>query len=82
MTVVDVKQKHQKQNVHAVGDKKKAKSSGPDHHEKSLNTNGYFAYGGAGSKKGLNLGLIRNQRDSDLDERSLAKGIVRYIPFL
>ncbi|KAI1310540.1 hypothetical protein EDD11_003712 [Mortierella claussenii] len=59
MTVVDVKQKHQKMNTHANGDKKKGKSSGPDKSEKKLNTNGYYAYKGGAGKKGKSLGLVR-----------------------
>ncbi|KAG0045662.1 hypothetical protein BGZ83_009109 [Gryganskiella cystojenkinii] len=60
MTTVDVKQLGEKYNVHANGDNKDTKSSGPDPNERKLNTNGYFAYGGQAGKKGLNLGLIKS----------------------
>ncbi|KAF9359529.1 hypothetical protein BGX34_008317 [Mortierella sp. NVP85] len=58
MTVVDVKQLHQKMNTHAVGDKKRGKGPGPDPHEKQLNTNGFFALGGGAGTKGINLQLV------------------------
>ncbi|KAG0055025.1 hypothetical protein BGZ83_009795 [Gryganskiella cystojenkinii] len=58
MTVVDVKQLHQKWNTHAIGDTLGGKSTGPDRREKELNTNGYFACGGPAGKHGLDLGLI------------------------
>lgn len=57
MKVVDVKSLNQKQDVHALGDRKNTKSTGPDRREKELNTNGYFACGGAAGKHGLELGL-------------------------
>lgn len=60
MTVVDVKQLHQKMNTHAVGDKKQGKGSGPDPREKKLNTNGFFALGGGAGTKGINLQLVVN----------------------
>lgn len=60
MTIVDVKQLGQKMNVHAEGDKKRGKSSGPDARERRQNTNGFYAYGGGAGKKGINLGLIRS----------------------
>jgi len=59
MTVVDVKQLHQKQNVHAKGDAKGGKSSGPDRREKQMSTNGYYAFGGGAGKHGIDLGLVR-----------------------
>ncbi|KAF9353333.1 hypothetical protein BGX34_011642 [Mortierella sp. NVP85] len=58
MTIVDVKQLGQKMNVHALGDKKRGKSSGPNARERRQNTNGFYAYGGGAGKKGINLGLI------------------------
>ncbi|KAF8930210.1 hypothetical protein EDD21DRAFT_443698 [Dissophora ornata] len=58
MTIVDVKQLHEKWDTHALGDKKKTKSSGPIASEKRMNTNGYYAYGGGAGKKGINLGLV------------------------
>ncbi|KAG0050552.1 hypothetical protein BGZ83_004675 [Gryganskiella cystojenkinii] len=58
MTVVDVAQLKQKVNVHALGDGKSGKSTGPDRREKQLNTNGFFANGGPGDNHGLDLGLI------------------------
>ncbi|KAG0307868.1 hypothetical protein BGZ98_009585 [Dissophora globulifera] len=58
MTVVDVKQKGQKWDTHAIGDKLKSKSSGPDRREKQLNEQGYFECGGAAGNHGLDLGLV------------------------
>ncbi|KAK3846209.1 MAG: hypothetical protein J3R72DRAFT_434361 [Linnemannia gamsii] len=60
MTVVDVKARNQKMNTHAIGDQKSTKSSGPDRREKTLNTNGYFAYGGGAGTHGIDLGLVRS----------------------
>ncbi|KAF9097148.1 hypothetical protein BGX29_008201 [Mortierella sp. GBA35] len=60
MTVVDVKQRHQKVNTHAVGDNKSKGSSGPDPREKQRNTNGYYAFGGGAGTHGIDLGLIRS----------------------
>ncbi|KAF9583773.1 hypothetical protein BGW38_008585 [Lunasporangiospora selenospora] len=60
MTVVDVTQLGQKMNTRAFGDRKSGKSSGPDSQEVALNKNGFFAYGGKGNSKGLNLNLQRN----------------------
>ncbi|KAF8924861.1 hypothetical protein EDD21DRAFT_408923 [Dissophora ornata] len=59
MTVVDVSQRHQKVNVHANGDARSGKSSGPNHQEKTLSTNGFYAFGGKAGHKGINLGLVR-----------------------
>ncbi|KAF9948800.1 hypothetical protein BGZ72_009350 [Mortierella alpina] len=53
MTVVDVKQLHQKMNTHSLGDKKQIISSGPDKHEKKLNLQGYFAFGGKAGRADL-----------------------------
>ncbi|KAF9398928.1 hypothetical protein BGX21_007067, partial [Mortierella sp. AD011] len=58
MTVVDVTQKHEKRNVHAKGDGKDSKSSGPMSSEVKLNKSGAFAYGGKLKNKGLKLGLV------------------------
>ena len=58
MTVVDVKKLGQKVNVHAAGDETNNEGTGPSRREKDLNTNGYFACGGAAGKHGLDLGLI------------------------
>ncbi|KAF9356432.1 hypothetical protein BGX26_005296 [Mortierella sp. AD094] len=59
MTIVDVSARHQKMNVHANGDDKSTKSSGPNPAERKLNLNGAFANGGSLKNKGINLGLIR-----------------------
>ncbi|KAF9939432.1 hypothetical protein BGZ65_010486 [Modicella reniformis] len=59
MTIVNVKQLGQKTNVHANGDKRRGKSTGPDSREKRQSTNGYYAYGGEAGKRGIDLGLIR-----------------------
>ncbi|KAF8926170.1 hypothetical protein EDD21DRAFT_327920 [Dissophora ornata] len=58
MTVVDVSKLHQKMNTHAIGDTLKGKSTGPDSREKRLSTNGFYANGGAGNGKGIDLGLV------------------------
>ncbi|KAF9368722.1 hypothetical protein BGX21_006403, partial [Mortierella sp. AD011] len=58
MTVVDVAQKHEKVDVHANGDGKNTKSSGPMSSEVKLNKAGAFAYGGSLKNKGLKLGLV------------------------
>ncbi|KAF9906890.1 hypothetical protein EC991_011453 [Linnemannia zychae] len=60
MTVVDVKTLKEKMNTHALGDKKSTKSTGPDRREKTLNTNGYFAYGGGAGNHGIDLGLVHS----------------------
>jgi hypothetical protein len=60
MTVVDVNDLGQKMNVHALGDKKKGKSSGPNREEVKRSTNGYYFYGGGAGRKGIDLGLVRN----------------------
>lgn len=59
MTIVDVKQLKQKQNVHAKGDARGGKSSGPDRREKAMCTNGYYAFGGGAGNHGIDLGLVR-----------------------
>jgi hypothetical protein len=46
-------------DTHADGDKISTKSSGPNKTEVTLNTNGFFAFGGAAGNKGLNLNLVR-----------------------
>ncbi|KAG0005678.1 hypothetical protein BGZ80_011143 [Entomortierella chlamydospora] len=58
MTVVDVAQLGNKIDTHANGDMSPRKSTGPDRREKDLNTNGYFANGGAAGNHGLDLGLV------------------------
>ncbi|KAG0280406.1 hypothetical protein BGZ95_010221 [Linnemannia exigua] len=60
MTVVDVPGRNVRQNVHARGDGKGGKSSGPNSSERSRSTNGFYAAGGAGKGKGIDLGLIRS----------------------
>ncbi|KAG0204143.1 hypothetical protein BGX33_008693 [Mortierella sp. NVP41] len=60
MTVADVKQVGEKMNLHAKGDGRSTKSSGPDRREKELNLNGYFACGGPAGNHGLDLGLVRS----------------------
>ncbi|KAG0085950.1 hypothetical protein BGZ93_004196 [Podila epicladia] len=55
MTVVDVK--GYPGGLHAIGDKKKGKSSGPDRRERDLNLGGYFANGGQAGTHGLDLGI-------------------------
>ncbi|KAF9189915.1 hypothetical protein BGZ49_003768 [Haplosporangium sp. Z 27] len=59
MTKVDMAQLHEKVNVHAIGDEKSTKSSGPDRREKNNNLSGAYAYGGSLSKHGIDLGLVR-----------------------
>ncbi|KAF9343645.1 hypothetical protein BGX26_005414 [Mortierella sp. AD094] len=59
MTIVDVAARHEKVNVHANGDTKNTKSTGPSSAEKKLNTGGAFAYGGSLKNKGINLGLVK-----------------------
>ncbi|KAG0048646.1 hypothetical protein BGZ83_006437 [Gryganskiella cystojenkinii] len=60
MTIVDVKQLGQKQNVHAKGDTKGGKSSGPDRRERQMSTNGYYANGGGAGNHGIDLGLVKH----------------------
>ncbi|KAF9348298.1 hypothetical protein BGX26_000274 [Mortierella sp. AD094] len=59
MKVVDVKQLGEKADIHAIGDTRETKSTGPDAREKRLNLNGYFACGGAAGNHGLDLGLTQ-----------------------
>ncbi|KAG0362983.1 hypothetical protein BGZ54_008392 [Gamsiella multidivaricata] len=58
MTVVNVAQRHRKINVHAKGDQRSDRSSGPNRRERILNTNGFYAYGGQAGKHGIDLGLV------------------------
>ncbi|KAG0283870.1 hypothetical protein BGZ96_011765 [Linnemannia gamsii] len=60
MTVVDVPGRRVPQNVHARGDGKGGKSSGPNKDERARNTNGFYAYGGKAGNKGIDLGLVRS----------------------
>ncbi|GJJ73711.1 hypothetical protein EMPS_06069 [Entomortierella parvispora] len=61
MAIVDVKARHEKMDIHADGDERRGKSTGPNRREKQLNTNGYYAYGtkGGAGKHGIDLGLVR-----------------------
>ncbi|KAF8985066.1 hypothetical protein BGZ46_006028 [Entomortierella lignicola] len=77
MTVVDVTQLHQNVSVHANGDKLATKSTGPDPNEVTMNTNGYFAYGGGAGTKGLNLGLVTGKNENpapDPDDNTSGSG--------
>lgn len=60
MTIVDVSARHQKMNVHAIGDAKGGKSSGPASSEKRNNLSGYYAFGGKAGNHGIDLGLVRS----------------------
>ncbi|KAG0367579.1 hypothetical protein BGX24_003167, partial [Mortierella sp. AD032] len=59
MTVVDVPGRNVRQNVVARGDNDPIKGPGPNPAEVARNTNGFYAYGGAGKGKGINLGYIQ-----------------------
>ncbi|CAO3573147.1 unnamed protein product [Mortierella alpina] len=60
MTIVDVKQLGQKTNVHALGDKKRGRSSGPIGSERRRNLSGYYANTGGSKTKSINLKLVSN----------------------
>ncbi|KAF9945926.1 hypothetical protein BGZ72_000846 [Mortierella alpina] len=59
MTIVDVKQLGQKTNVHAVGDRERGRSKGPDEKEIRRNLSGYYANNGRSRTKSINLQLVR-----------------------
>ncbi|KAG0349164.1 hypothetical protein BG004_001220 [Podila humilis] len=59
MTVVDVP--GYPSGMHAEGDKKAGKSTGPDRRERNLNLSGYFAYGGKAGTRGFNLAISKSK---------------------
>ncbi|KAF9114645.1 hypothetical protein BGX27_010222 [Mortierella sp. AM989] len=68
MTIVNVPQLKQAMDTHAIGDKISTKSTGPNKKELELNINGYFANGGGAGTKGLNLGLIGNNKNPPAED--------------
>ncbi|KAF9334397.1 hypothetical protein BG006_002235 [Podila minutissima] len=55
ITLVDFKP--HRMRVHAAGDGKGGRGSGPNRRERELSTNGYYAAGGGAGIKGIDLGL-------------------------
>ncbi|KAF9916925.1 hypothetical protein BX616_002410 [Lobosporangium transversale] len=57
MTVVNVRQRGQKQDTHADGDGGRERGPGPKREEVKRNTSGFYAFGGGAGDKGIDLGL-------------------------